>query len=55
MSFTGEDSPLANLMLSVLGAFAKFERTLVRELQCEGLIPISTDPIKKHQQNGPER
>ena len=49
MSFTGEDSPLANLMLSVLGAFAKFERTLVRELQCEGLIPFSTDPIKKHQ------
>ncbi len=46
MSFTGEDAPLAKLMLSVLGAFAKFERILVRELQCEGLIPFFTDPIK---------
>jgi len=24
--FTGEDSPMANLMLSVMGAFAEFER-----------------------------
>lgn len=28
---TGEDSPMANLMLSVMGAFAEFERTLIRE------------------------
>ena len=28
--FTGEDSPMANLMLSVMGAFAEFERSLVR-------------------------
>jgi DNA invertase Pin-like site-specific DNA recombinase len=28
LSFTGEDSPMANLMLSVMGAFAEFERTL---------------------------
>ncbi|MDR7084725.1 hypothetical protein J2X01_004041 [Arthrobacter ginsengisoli] len=27
--FTGEDSPLANLMLSVMGAFAEFERALI--------------------------
>ncbi len=26
LSFTGEDSPMANLMLSVMGAFAEFER-----------------------------
>lgn len=26
--FTGEDSPMANLMLSVMGAFAEFERSL---------------------------
>ena len=25
--FTGEDSPMANLMLSVMGAFAEFERS----------------------------
>jgi DNA invertase Pin-like site-specific DNA recombinase len=28
--FTGEDSPMANLMLSVMGAFAEFERSLIR-------------------------
>jgi DNA invertase Pin-like site-specific DNA recombinase len=31
--FTGEDSPMANLMLSVMGAFAEFERSLIRERQ----------------------
>lgn len=31
--FTGEDSPMANLMLSVMGAFAEFERALIREQQ----------------------
>jgi DNA invertase Pin-like site-specific DNA recombinase len=34
--FTGEDSPMANLMLSVMGAFAEFERSLIRERQKEG-------------------
>jgi DNA invertase Pin-like site-specific DNA recombinase len=35
--FTGEDSPLANLMLSVMGAFAEFERALIHERQKEGI------------------
>ncbi|MCZ2403528.1 recombinase family protein [Paenarthrobacter sp. Z7-10] len=35
--FTGEDSPLANLMLSVMGAFAEFERSLIGERQREGI------------------
>lgn len=35
--FTGEDSPVANLMLSVMGAFAEFERALIRERQREGI------------------
>jgi DNA invertase Pin-like site-specific DNA recombinase len=37
LSFTGEDSPMANLMLSVMGAFAEFERELIRERQREGI------------------
>jgi DNA invertase Pin-like site-specific DNA recombinase len=37
MTFIGEDSPLANLMLSVMGAFAEFERALIRERQREGI------------------
>ncbi len=37
MTFIGEDSPMANLMLSVMGAFAEFERALIRERQREGI------------------
>ena len=37
LTFTGEDSPLATLLLSVMGAFAEFERALIRERQREGI------------------
>ena len=37
LTFTGEDSPMANLMLSVMGAFAEFERALIKERQLEGI------------------
>jgi DNA invertase Pin-like site-specific DNA recombinase len=37
MVFTSEDSPMANLMLSVMGAFAEIERSLIRERQKEGI------------------
>lgn len=37
LAFTGEDSPMATLMLSVMGAFAEFERALLRERQREGI------------------
>lgn len=35
--FTGDHSPMADLMLSVLGAVAQFERDLIRERQREGI------------------
>lgn len=35
--FIGDDSPMANLLLSVMGAFAEFERALIRERQLEGI------------------
>jgi DNA invertase Pin-like site-specific DNA recombinase len=38
LSFTGEDSPMASLLLSVMGAFAEFERALIHERQREGII-----------------
>ena len=38
LTFTGDDSPLATLLLSVMGAFAEFERTLIRERQHEGIV-----------------
>lgn len=37
LTFTGDDSPMANLLLSVMGAFAEFERALIRERQREGI------------------
>lgn len=37
LSFTGDDSPMANLLPSVMGAFAEFERALIRERQREGI------------------
>ena len=37
LTFTGEDSPMATLLLSVMGAFAAFERTLISERQREGI------------------
>ncbi|MGP4104622.1 helix-turn-helix domain-containing protein [Nonomuraea sp. KM90] len=35
--FTGEDSPMATVLLSVMGAFAEFERALILERQREGI------------------
>jgi DNA invertase Pin-like site-specific DNA recombinase len=37
LTFSGEDSPMANLLLNVMGAFAEFERSLIRERQREGI------------------
>src|ERR687883_1122962 len=38
LTFTGEDSPMAGLLLSVMGAFAEFERALIHERQQEGIV-----------------
>ena len=35
--FTGDDSPMANLLLSMLGSVAEFERSLILERQREGI------------------
>jgi len=37
LTFTGEDSPVSNLLLTMLGAVAEFERELIRERQREGI------------------
>ncbi|TCU82262.1 DNA invertase Pin-like site-specific DNA recombinase [Curtobacterium sp. PhB42] len=37
LAFTGEDSAMANLLLNMMGAFAEFERELIRERQREGI------------------
>lgn len=37
LSFTGDDSPMNNLLLTLLGAVAEFERSMIRERQREGI------------------
>ncbi|MEI2729174.1 MAG: recombinase family protein [Candidatus Nanopelagicales bacterium] len=37
LTFNGDDSPMATLLLSMMGAFAEFERSLIRERQLEGI------------------
>lgn len=37
LTFTGEESPMSNLLLSLLGAVAEFERSLILERQREGI------------------
>jgi DNA invertase Pin-like site-specific DNA recombinase len=37
MTFTNEAKPMAQLMLSVMGAVAEFERSLIKERQKEGI------------------
>jgi DNA invertase Pin-like site-specific DNA recombinase len=42
LNFTGEDSALSKLLLSVMGAFAEFERSLILERQREGIAIAKT-------------
>lgn len=37
LSFTGSANPMAKLLLNMMGAFAEFERELIRERQREGI------------------
>ncbi len=37
LTLTGEDSPMATLLLSMLGAVSEFERALIKERQREGI------------------
>jgi len=45
--FSGDDSPMANLLLSVLGAIAEVERSLIRERQLEGIALAKRKGIYK--------
>lgn len=50
LTFTGDDSPMSNLLLSVMGAFAEFERSMIRERQLEGIAIAKTKGIYKGRQ-----
>jgi DNA invertase Pin-like site-specific DNA recombinase len=47
LTFTGDDSPMANLLLSVMGAFAEFERQIIRERQAEGIAQAKARGVYK--------
>jgi DNA invertase Pin-like site-specific DNA recombinase len=47
LSFTSEDNAMSNLLLSVMGAFAEFERALIRERQREGIALAKRKGIYK--------
>ena len=42
LSFNGDDSAMSVLLLSMMGAFAEFERALIRERQKEGIALAKT-------------
>lgn len=45
--FTGEETPIANLMLSIMGAVAEFERSLIKERQLEGIAQAKKKGVYK--------
>jgi DNA invertase Pin-like site-specific DNA recombinase len=45
--FTGADTPMANLLLNLLGAVAEFERALIRERQREGIALARAEGVYK--------
>jgi DNA invertase Pin-like site-specific DNA recombinase len=69
--FSNEDNAMSNLLLSVMGAFAEFERSLIRERQREGielakkagvykgrkpsLTPVQVAEIRKRVANGEKK
>ena len=47
LTFGEENSPMSNLLLSVMGAFAEFERSLIKERQREGIDIAKTKGLYK--------
>jgi len=47
LAFTGDDTAMATFLLSVMGAFAEFERALIRERQREGIAPAKKAGVYK--------
>jgi DNA invertase Pin-like site-specific DNA recombinase len=47
LTFNGDDSPMSNLLLTMLGAVAEFERSLLRERQREGIAIAKRNGVYK--------
>jgi DNA invertase Pin-like site-specific DNA recombinase len=46
LTFSGDDSAMSQLILSMMGAFAEFERSLIRERQREGIAAMKARGAK---------
>lgn len=47
LTFTGEDSPMSHLILSVMGAISEFEHSLIKERQREGIAIAKAKGVYK--------
>jgi DNA invertase Pin-like site-specific DNA recombinase len=47
LTFTAEASPMSQLIMNVMGAFAEFERALIRERQREGIALAKVKGVYK--------
>ena len=47
LTFTGDDSPMNNLLLTLLGAVAEFERSMIHERQREGIAIAKAKGVYK--------
>lgn len=47
LTFTGDDNAMSVLLLSVMGAVAEFERSIIRERQAEGIKIAKTRGVYK--------
>lgn len=47
LEFTGEDNPMQKLMLSMMGSFAEFERSMIKERQREGIAKAKAKGVYK--------
>jgi DNA invertase Pin-like site-specific DNA recombinase len=51
LEFISNSSPMSNLMLSLMGAFAEFEHSLIRERQMEGINKAKARGAYKKEQS----
>lgn len=47
LKFTGENDPMQKLMLSMMGSFAEFERSMIRDRQREGIAKAKEKGVYK--------
>ena len=47
LTFTGENNPMANLMLGIMGSLAEWERSVIRERQLQGIAIAKSNGVYK--------